>query len=98
MLHHGIRVVVGGLGENGASNDIDSDLLSSPLNLSPVFRNRQIVVELKGHVRVIYPWEEEEDNGSTGSISQQCVMRLTGIPPHVVQLAQIKQLQGLAGC
>jgi hypothetical protein len=97
MLHHGTHVVVGGShGESGASDNLlDSDSLASPLNLSPVFRNRQIV-ELKGHVRVIYPLEEEASIGDgSSSISQRCVMRLTGIPPHVVQLAQIKQLQGL---
>jgi hypothetical protein len=32
MHHHGTHeAVVGGLGENGASDDLDSDSLSSPL-------------------------------------------------------------------
>jgi hypothetical protein len=59
---------------------------SSPLRLSPIFRNRQIIA-LKKYVRVIYPGD------TTDNISEQCVVRLTGIPPHVVQLAQMKHLQ-----
>ena len=93
MLHHGRCLpVAGGLGETGASDNINS-LPSSPLTLSPVFRNMEIL-GLKGHVRVIYPLEEEASE-KDGGISHRCIMRLTGIPPHVVQLAQIKQLQGL---
>ncbi|KAI2507760.1 hypothetical protein MHU86_6656 [Fragilaria crotonensis] len=58
----------------------------SPLSLSPVFRN-EMILNLKQYVKVIYPGDATDD------VSQQCIMRLTGIPPHVVQLAQIKQLQ-----
>ena len=74
MHHHGANTV----------NDCP-DTRQSPLNLSPVFRNKEIL-GLKDHVRVIYPWDSDKS-------SERCIMRLTGIPPHVVQLAQIKQLQ-----
>jgi hypothetical protein len=59
--------------------------LLSPLCLSPVYRSRRIG-ELKSRVRVVYPWD-------TDDVSTRCVLRLTGIPPHVVQLAQMKQIQ-----
>ena len=36
--------------------------------------------------RVLYPWEND-------SIAQKCVMKLTGVPPHVVQLAAIEQIK-----
>ncbi|KAI2513130.1 hypothetical protein MHU86_1168 [Fragilaria crotonensis] len=57
----------------------------SPVCLSPVYRSRKIGA-LKARVRVVYPWE-------TDDVSKKCVMRLTGIPPHVVHLAQMRQLQ-----
>ena len=57
----------------------------SPLCLSPVYRSRRIG-ELKARVRVVYPWE-------TDDVSKRCVLRLTGIPPHVIHLAQMKQIQ-----
>jgi hypothetical protein len=67
------------------SNDC-ADRHASSLLLSPALRSRKII-DLNAHVRVIYPWE------GTDAFTEQCIMTLTGIPPHVVQLAQIKQLQ-----
>lgn len=58
---------------------------SSPLAMSPVFR-RQEFVELRGFVRVVYPWDND-------SVAKRCVMKLTGVPPHVVQLAALEQLK-----
>jgi hypothetical protein len=85
LLHH----VDSAMHHHGASRHIDAsspaDIRQSPLSLSPVFRNKDIL-GLKDHVRVIYPWDSDKS-------SESCIMRLTGIPPHVVQLAQIKQLQ-----
>ena len=83
LLHH-IEMAKYHHGANGLTND-RPDNCPSPLNLSPVFRNKEIL-GLKDYVRVIYPWDSDKS-------SEQCIMRLTGIPPHVVQLAQIKQLQ-----
>ena len=53
--------------------------------MSPVFR-RQEFVDLRGFVRVVYPWDND-------SVAQRCVMKLTGVPPHVVQLAALEQLK-----
>lgn len=66
---------------------IDAPELLSPVCLSPVYRSKHIV-ELKSRVRVVYPWEADD-------VATRCVMRLTGIPPHVIHLAQMKQMQEL---
>ena len=57
----------------------NASVVPSPLSLSPVFQNK-IILNLKQSVKVIYPGDATDD------VSQQCIMRLTGIPPHVVQL------------
>ena len=58
---------------------------NSPLAMSPIFRKQEFI-ELRDSVRVVYPWEND-------SIAQKCVMKLTGVPPHVVQLAAIEQIK-----
>lgn len=57
----------------------------SPLGMSPIFRN-QAFLSLRRFVRVIYPWE-------TDPIAQRCIMKLTGVPPHVVELAALEELK-----
>ena len=61
----------------------------SPLAMSPIFRDRDILL-LQQSVRVIYPWE-------TDPIAQKCVMKLTGVPPHVVELAALEELKVTLG-
>lgn len=61
----------------------------SPLGMSPIFRNREILM-LRRSVRVIYPWE-------TDPVAQKCVMKLTGVPPHVVELAALEELKVTLG-
>ena len=58
---------------------------NSPLAMSPIFRKQELI-ELRDSVRVVYPWGND-------SIAQKCVMKLTGVPPHVVQLAAIEQIK-----
>ena len=58
---------------------------NSPLAMSPVFRKQEFI-ELRDSVRVVYPWEND-------SIAQKCVMKLTGVPHHVVQLAAIELIK-----
>jgi hypothetical protein len=53
------------------------------------FRN-QAFLSLQRCVRVIYPWE-------TDPIAQRCIMKLTGVPPHVVELASSRELKMNAG-
>ena len=65
----------------------NSPQVLSPVCLSPVYRSKHIF-ELKSRVRVVYPWEADD-------VAKRCVMRLTGIPPHVIHLAQMKQMQEL---
>ncbi|KAI2511613.1 hypothetical protein MHU86_2867 [Fragilaria crotonensis] len=57
--------------------------------MSPIFRNREILM-LRRSVRVIYPWE-------TDPVAQKCVMKLTGVPPHVVELAALEELKVTLG-
>ena len=61
----------------------------SPLGMSPIFRNREFL-SLRRCVRVIFPWE-------TDPIAQRCIMKLTGVPPHVVELAALEELKVTLG-
>jgi hypothetical protein len=74
LLHH-IEMAKYHHGANGLTNDCP-DNCPSPLNLLPVFRNKEEILGLKDYVRVIYPWDSDKS-------LEQCIMRLTGIPPHV---------------
>ena len=56
---------------------------NSPLAMSPIFRKQEFI-ELWDSVIVVFPWENDR-------IAQRCVMKLTGVPPHVVQLAAADQ-------
>jgi hypothetical protein len=61
----------------------------SPLGMSPIFRD-QGFLSLRRSVRVIYPWENDP-------IAQRCIMKLTGVPPHVVELAALEELKVTLG-
>ena len=59
---------------------------NSPFAMSPILRKQEFV-ESQDSVRVVYPWESD-------SIAQRCVMlKLTGVPPSVVQLSAIEQMK-----
>jgi len=64
---------------------MNSTPIHQPLAVSPIFRTQEFI-ELRDSVRVVYPWENDR-------IAQKCIMKLTRVPSHVVQLAAIEQIK-----
>ena len=63
---------------------------NSPLAMSPIFRKQEFI-ELRDSVRVVlvlaYPWEDDS------VVVQRCVMKLTGVLHHVVELVAIEHIK-----
>jgi len=58
---------------------------TSPLFMSPAFRD-DTMLALKDKVKVTYPWKDDSK-----------IVKLTGIPPHVKQLAMMAELKRMVG-